>query len=362
MTLPTSEIEPSAADVNDAPQRATSMEQSELRSLYVADAQTARRSLDENPGSRWHQKDLEARGAENLACKRLHAPLFTPFVKPGFKISPADKFFAIGSCFARALENTLLGRKMTVLSVAREFASFQTTRKEVTAAGFTNKYNTYSIYNELRWALDPSAEFPRDTIVDAGHGFVWDPHTNPTLPLADAEETWRRRLLIETVNRRAAECRVVIITLGLVEVWRDTHTGVFINTTPLPPVFDRHPDRYEVHVTSFEQNLKNLEAIHSLLSQFGHEDTHIVVTVSPVPLMATFSGSDIVLANTYSKSLLRAVAQHWAAAHENVHYFPSYEIVQNSERSRAWERDLRHVVPETTRHVMRLFLNAHLEA
>jgi hypothetical protein len=52
--------------------------------------------------------------------------------------------------------------------------------------------------------------------------------------------------------------------------------------------------------------------------------------------MNTFSTMDIVVANTWAKSLLRAVAQEWAAAHENVDYFPSYEIVQNSDRAAVW--------------------------
>ncbi len=76
--------------------------------------------------------------------------------------------------------------------------------------------------------------------------------------------------------------------------------------------------------------------------------------------MATFSTEDVVLANTYSKSLLRTVAQEWAAAHENVHYFPSYEIVQNSDRLVAWEDDLRHVKGQVASHIMSLFLSNYL--
>src|SRR5262249_48174735 len=70
----------------------------------------------------------------------------------------------------------------------------------------------------------------------------------------------------------------------------------------------------------------------------------------------TFSPEDVVIANTYSKSLLRAVAQEWAARHKNVHYFPSYEIVQNSDRTLTWEEDLRHVKGEVVWHIMDLFL------
>ncbi|MFN2541158.1 MAG: GSCFA domain-containing protein [Chthoniobacterales bacterium] len=330
-------------------------------STYVADGATARRNIEQRSCSRWHKKDSGPDDSDRqLASQRLREPLFIPALEPGFRLQRDDKFFAIGSCFARGIEKALLGRKMEVLSVAPEFASLQTINESVTGLGFTNKYNTFSIYNELHWALDPEAKFPRETIVELGDGNVVDPHINPTLPVAGAEETWRRRSLIQMVNRRAAECRVVIVTLGLIEAWRDTKADTFLNSTPFFDLLRLYPDRYEFHVTSFGQNLANLEGIHTLLARFGHHDVQIVVTVSPVPLMATFSGEDVVLANSYSKSLLRTVAQQWAAMHQNVHYFPSYEIVMNSDRARTWEPDLRHVKPEVTLHIMRLFLQAYL--
>jgi hypothetical protein len=318
-------------------------------------------SFDPDACSRWYKKDAspdEVNGT--LAFQRLRQPLFTPSIKPGFKLHPEDKFFAIGSCFARGIEKALLGRKLEVLSAAPEFDSFQTINESVTGLGFTNKYNTFSIYNELRWALDPAAEFPRESIAEVGNGHLVDPHINPTLPLAGAEETWRRRGLIQMVNRRAAQCRVIIVTLGLIEVWRDTITDTFLNSTPFFNLLGLYPERYEFHVSDFSQNMANLEKIHALLERFGHPNVQIVVTVSPVPLMATFSGQDVVLANTYSKSLLRTVAEQWAATHENVHYFPSYEIVLNSDRGETWEPDLRHVKPKVTSHIMQLFLETYL--
>jgi hypothetical protein len=223
------------------------------------------------------------------------------------------------------------------------------------------EYNTFSIYNELRWALDPAAEFPQESVVDIGKGLVCDPHITPTLQLAGLEETLRRRSLIELVTRRVAQCRLVIITLGLAEVWRDTVADTFINIAPIPEVFRSHPDRYEFHVTNFAQNYENLENIHALLGRFGHADVQLVVTISPIPLMATFSTQDVVIANTYSKSMLRAVAQEWTAAHKNVHYFPSYEIVQNSDRAVTWEEDLRHVKGKLVNHIMHSFLQYCLE-
>src|SRR6266516_951588 len=328
-------------------------------STYIASAKQVRHNFKASC-SRWHRKGaLPDQGDGTLAFQRLRQQLFTPIITPGFKLKREDKLFAIGSCFARGIEAALVGKKMEVLSAAKEFDSFRTRNNE-TNLGFTNKYNTFSIYNELRWALDPAAEFPRESLVDIGNGIFYDPHTNPTLEVVGLEETLRRRSIINLVTRRIVQCRVVIITLGLVEVWRDKIANIFVNTTPIPEALRSHPDRYEFHITNFAQNLSNLERIHRLLSEFGHPDVQVVVTVSPVPLMATFSTEDVVLANTYSKSLLRTVAQEWAAAHENVHYFPSYEIVQNSDRLVTWEEDLRHVKGEVASHIMRLFLRHYL--
>jgi hypothetical protein len=329
-------------------------------SAYIASAKQARHNFENSCYSRWHKKGALPNQADGmLAFQRLRQQLFTPVITPGFKLKREDKLFAIGSCFARGVEAALVGKKMEVLSRAREFDSFRTRNNE-SNLGFTNKYNTFSIYNELRWALDPAAEFARESLVDIGNGIFYDPHTNPALELVCLEETLRRRSIINLVTRRIVQCRVVIITLGLVEVWRDKIANIFINTTPIPEALRTHPDRYEVHVTDFIQNLANLEHIHSLLGQFAHPDVQVVVTVSPVPLMTTFSTEDVVLANTYSKSLLRTVAQEWAAAHKNVHYFPSYEIVQNSERAITWEEDLRHVQGKVVNHIMNLFLGNYL--
>ena len=310
----------------------------------------------QNHYGRWHEKGaLPYQPNGRLAFQRLRQPLFVPAIRPAFILQREDKLFAIGSCFARGIESALVEQEMAVLSRAAEFDSFPSINNEM-KLGFTNKYSTFSIYNELRWALDPAEEFPRESLVDIGNGVFYDPHTNPALQLAGLEETIRRREIIESVTRRVAQCRVVIVTLGLVEVWRDKIANVFVNTAPIPPALHRHPDRYEFHITNFTENFSNLEHIHTLLSRFGHPDVQVVVTVSPVPLEATFSSEDVVIANTYSKSILRAAAQEWAATHKNVHYFPSYEIVQNSERKVTWEEDLRHVKGEVVYHIMNLFL------
>jgi hypothetical protein len=332
------------------------------RSIYVATSPEVDTNWRENRANRWYKRGADPTDITgDYAFQRLRQKWFMPRIEPKFKFVRDDKFYAIGSCFARGIEHALTQRGVAVESAAPEFAKFQPVNKDVTGLGFTNKYNTFSILNELRWALDPEAVFPVDSIVQVTESSWCDPHCTPTLELADFAETLDRRTLMQTVAKRIAHCRAVIITLGLVEVWRDCEADVYTNSTPVRPVLKTHPNRYEFHLTSFTENWDNLETIHALLRHYGHPDLRIVITVSPVPLMATFSEMDVVVANTYGKSLLRAVAQQWAAAHGNVDYFPSYEIVQNSDDSAVWEADLRHVTGAAVQHIMELFLQKYLE-
>jgi hypothetical protein len=55
----------------------------------------------------------------------------------------------------------------------------------------------------------------------------------------------------------------------------------------------------------------------------------ILLTVSPVPLTKTFTNEDAVVANSYSKSVLRVCAQELKERHPEVDYFPSFEIVSS---------------------------------
>ena len=332
------------------------------QALYVATAADAMNNYRENTAAIWHKENIDPNDpAGKYAFQRLRQACFIPHVVPKFKFRRDDKFYAIGSCFARGIENALAAQNVVVESAASEFARLQPANRRTSGLGFTNKYNTYSILNELRWALDPDAKFPRDSIVPLTKTKWYDPHTNPTLEFIDLEQTLERRALTQTVTKRIKSCRAVIVTLGLAEVWRDVKANVFVNRTPMPSLFKTDPDRYEFQLSTFAQNWANLEMIHRLLMMYGHSDVHIIVTVSPVPLMNTFSTMDIVVANSWAKSLLRAVSQEWAAAHSNVAYFPSYEMVQNSNREAAWETDLRHVTGAAVLHIMDLFVREYID-
>src|SRR5205807_3173514 len=97
-----------------------------------------------NPQARWDAAPGE-RNWENSARKRFADPIFLTGVRPSFTIDPSDSVFCIGSCFARNIEDTLAKAGFKVLSLHNQSDLSVT----------FNKYNTFSMLNEARWALEP---------------------------------------------------------------------------------------------------------------------------------------------------------------------------------------------------------------
>ena len=91
--------------------------------------------------------------------------------------------------------------------------------------------------------------------------------------------------------------------------------------------------------------------------QSVNPSVRIILTVSPVPLIATFERRNVLVSTTYSKSALRVAADFMDRMYEDVMYFPSFEIITGSfNRGTYFDDDLRSVKTEGVNHVMRLFM------
>jgi hypothetical protein len=87
-----------------------------------------------------------------------------------------------------------------------------------------------------------------------------------------------------------------------------------------------------------------------------NEKVRILLTVSPVPLVATYENRHVLVSTIASKSILRAAADEVCRARDFFHYFPSYEIIAGHPSKGAFfESDNRSVTSEGVRHVMALF-------
>lgn len=266
-------------------------------------------------------------------------------VKPGFRFEPGESIFTVGSCFARNIEKRLSQLGFDVPACRLSIPAEE--RASDTENDFLNKYPPQSILNELRWALDPRQSFPKGGLLALPNNLWHDPHLAPNLKPASKKRVLERRALAAELYGQLPKCRIVVMTLGLVEAWFDRRTDHYLNGAPPNPCYQAEPDRFRLDVFTPGEVHRTLIDIHDLLAKFGHPDFRILLTVSPVPFRNTFTGQDAISANTYSKSVLRAAAEMFVRAHPRADYFPSYEVVTHTARSSAYIQDNRHVTPQT---------------
>ena len=269
-------------------------------------------------------------------------PVCTPAFDVPFKLVPGEPVFTVGSCFARNVEQELLARGFNLPT--RHVLSRPEFQK--VEAGVLNNFGTPSIHNEFAWAFGDKPFALDDHIAELAPGKWVDMHLAPLVRPDDREVVAKRREAVVEAYRASAQCRVIIMTLGYVEVWYDTKTGYYLNTTPRPGMLRAEPARFRFRVLSFEETYFHLQATLELIRNHGHPDVRTILTVSPVPIAVTHRDLDVILANTYSKSVLRAAAETACATYDFVAYFPSYESVTISDRKMAWRDDLVHVTPE----------------
>ncbi|QPK90935.1 GSCFA domain-containing protein (plasmid) [Bacillus velezensis] len=288
-------------------------------------------------------------------------PLASPSAKPSFTMKPTDSVFTIGSCFARNVESALLetGMKVTSnedqLGVVGDSLGF--------TPNFFNKYSIHSIYNDLKWAFERDT-YPGDDIIYPMHkdGLYADMQLGMSKLEFEMDDIRDFRTRYLDVMARAKDADVVIITLGYVETWYDNKLGLYLNTSPPQPLIKADPDRFEFRVLSYNDILDALHDVHALLLKHRTKPLKMLVTVSPVPLLSTFRDVDVLVANTYSKSVQRAAIDEFIRDAEGVDYFPSYEFVILSNPELAWSRgDYRHVSPDLVARIMSNVVTQYVE-
>lgn len=339
--------------------------------LFRVDQEQAFQNLQASPYSRWAARKREENTSPTYAANRIWKHPIEMGVVPKFRISKMEKVFAMGSCFAREIEDALKQQGVDVVTHCDELFSLpilsmgeqmRKQNKMMRPRAFTNRYNTMSLHRELERLLVDNPKVDDETLIyDVNQKRSSDLHYSQSLPQVSHEKSVERRTILKDYfGKSIRDCSVFIFTLGLAEVWYDVSSKMYLNNTPGAAVREKFKDKFEVHLTRYEQHVKALHELHELLTKNVGRDVRIVVTVSPVPLEATFFGQDIVQVNAYAKSMLRAAAQDFSAAHPNVDYFPSYEMVGYSPPNESWGWDYRHVSPAVVQNIVGTFLRHYL--
>lgn len=297
--------------------------------------------------------------APNRDGDRLY-PLASPQAHPSFRMSTKDRVFTIGSCFARNVESALKEIGIEIVSDVPDLGPIGDALGY--AANLFNKYSIHSVHNDLKWALERES-YPGDAVIYElpGGGFCDLQLGIPKLDFPQIEiQKFRQRYL--DVFTRVADADVIILTLGYVETWFDTELGIYLNTAPPQALVKMHPSRFEFRVLSYQDVLDGLRSVYDLLAKHRNKPLRMLLTVSPVPLLSTFREIDVLMANTYSKSVQRAAIDEFVRDVEGVDYFPSYEFVMLSNPSVAWSRgDFRHVSPDLVARIMSNVITTYVD-
>ena len=159
------------------------------------------------------------------------------------------------------------------------------------------------------------------------------------------------------VFRRA---QVFVFTLGLTEGWLSTIDNAVFPVCPGTIWGEFDPDRHAFHNFTLAEVSSDLDEFIALAREIN-PSLRFVLTVSPVPLVATATGDHVLTATIYSKSVLRVAAAEAVRRHADVAYFPAYEIVTGPQAPHDYfEGNRREPSTKAIRQVMGAFL-AHCE-
>ncbi|HWS66626.1 MAG TPA: GSCFA domain-containing protein [Steroidobacteraceae bacterium] len=295
------------------------------------------------------------------AVSSLPMEAVDPAVSGRFQFSRDTKVATAGSCFAQNISRTLQSRGYSFyLAETQDSLTPDEARKRnygIFSARFGNVYTAKQLLQLYERAF--GMLIPVESAWRRGDGRYVDPFRPQIEPegyespqsVADA-----RRVHLDAVREMFRSLDVLIFTLGLTESWQSKGDGAVFPLAPGVAGGRLNRSRHEFVNFQVEEIVADLDRFLNLLRTVNAR-ARMILTVSPVPLIATYEQQHVLVANTYSKSALRVAANEVCADRPNCAYFPSYEIITgNHARGLYFDSDLRTVTSNGVDHVMRLFL------
>lgn len=286
---------------------------------------------------------------------------------PKFKINSKNLIATAGSCFAQHVSKYL--RQSDI-----EFLDFEPPPKNLPesdhinfgfsmySARYGNIYTVKQLLQLAKEAFNPKSL--KTEIWYNKNNMIIDP-SRPTIEpngyLNEDEFFEQRQYHLKKVSKLFSEMEIMVFTLGLTEHWYNVeHDKVY----PLAPGvvggnFDMRKHKFKN--STVEEIVLGFKEFMNLIAANNSKNPYYILTVSPVPLAATYEKKHVMTATFYSKSVLRNAAEILSKEYSNIDYFPSYEIVVNpwNETKSFDPMNDRVVKDEIVKKVMNLFFKSH---
>lgn len=310
--------------------------------------------------------DLEASSFWKSGVTNVHPLAPADLYKKAFEIDALDKISTAGSCFAQHISRALRSVGFQVQNNEPTPRGMPADREKkfgygLYSARYSNIYTPRQLLQILQEAFE-GKQSP-DPVWEK-NGRFYDSMRPAVEPegLATEQDVLDHRVEhLKSVRQLIKDTDVFIFTLGLTECWQLVNTNWIFPTAPgtIAGTFDS--EKYEFCNLSFSDVHQDMKEAISIVSKHSESDNlRFLFTVSPVPLTATCSTEHVLLATTYSKSVLRAVVGELSKENPNLGYFPSFEMVTSPwSRGAFYDSNLRTVNQAGVDIIMKSFLSHH---
>ena len=279
----------------------------------------------------------------------------------------SDEIFATaGSCFAQHFAKQLLLRGGKVLQ-AEERHPLVPAEADHGYGAFSARYGNLYTVRQLRELLEQALGlrapvFQTAQRKDGRWVDMLRPRAVPMGFESHEHACADRAYHLHAVRRMLGEMNVFLFTLGLTETWFNIEGDYCYPVVPGAIAGDFDANLHAFRNFRVSEVVEDLDQVVRLLTG-QNRALKILLTVSPVGLVATAEPRSVIVSTAASKSILRAAVDEVVSAHHNVDYFPSYEIITSPpSQSRFWAEGLRDVTEKGVAAVMDIFFNSRMPA
>lgn len=327
----------------------------------------AKFAIREAPRRRHVYSDLPDTSYWKRSISNINAEHVDPVIGSRFKIKHSDKVATAGSCFAQHIARKLSGIGYNYF--VAEPPPTTMSNEEAMRKGFglfSARYGNIYTARQLRQLVERAkGDFvPVEQPWQRPDGRYVDPFRPQIEPegfSSAAEVAAATESHLSMVRNLFANADYFVFTVGLTECWTSTLDGAVFPIAPGIVGGEMRTGRYAFVNFRAAQVVDDLKAailgIRSL-----NKDIKFILTVSPVPLVATYENAHVLTATTYSKAALRSAVNDVVNDFEFVDYFPSFEIITgNYSRGEFFEQDLREVNSKGVERVMEIMQRHYFE-
>lgn len=238
---------------------------------------------------------------------------------PALPIQAHHKITSVGSCFAQYIGHWLQQH-------GYQYCQSKLLQHETASFALGNVYTPRALLQWLTFSDDELAQYSIYQHPVSQHFIdLLLPNLNPEGYHNKADLLEARKAVIEEIKYQLSHSDCFIFTLGLIEAWQDT-LGICYPSCPGVKQGEYHADIYTLKVFQFSDILSDLTQLIEVVTSIN-PTIKCVLTVSPVPLTATATEQHVLVANSYAKAVLRAVAGQFCEQHAQVSYFPSFDLI-----------------------------------